>query len=73
MVGVSHPAAPDVFAMNQKPPVPPAPPRPADARAERLAAALRDNLRRRKVQGKARAAEAESPPPAPQSPHIPGK
>ena len=33
--------------------------------AERLAAALRENLRRRKAQSRARAEEPEPPPPRP--------
>ena len=47
---------------------PPAkPPTPAEDRATRLAAALRENLKRRKAQARAREAEAiaEADPPAP--------
>jgi hypothetical protein len=44
----------------------------ADRRAERLRAALRENLKRRKVQSKGRAAEApEVDVPADESPHDP--
>ncbi len=51
--------------MPDEPPPRPAPPAPAgrDARAERLAAALRENLRRRKAQSRARAA-GDTPPAA---------
>jgi hypothetical protein len=39
---------------DQKPPVAPLPPRSPGAREARLAAALRDNLRRRKAQARGR-------------------
>jgi len=53
-----------VIAMNQKPPSGPAEPPPKPAlpdRKDRLAAALRENLKRRKAQGRARAASAVEP------------
>jgi hypothetical protein len=40
------------------------PSNPVDSRAERLAAALRANLHRRKAQGRARAGAADAPPEA---------
>ncbi len=40
----------------------PAPPRQAEDRAERLAAALRENLKRRKAQARAREPAAEQAP-----------
>jgi hypothetical protein len=43
--------------------------KPTPSREERLAAALRDNLRRRKA--KARALEAAAAPPKPESPEEP--
>ncbi len=43
----------------------------ADERAGRLAAALRENLRRRKAQARARAAETQAPCPAEPSPEEP--
>jgi hypothetical protein len=45
------------------------PPKPALSREERLAAALRENLRRRKAQ--ARAKDAVEAPPQPDSPQKP--
>jgi hypothetical protein len=45
------------------------PPKPAPSREERLAAALRENLRRRKA--KARALDAAEAPPQPDSPEKP--
>jgi len=46
------------------------PPKPAPTREERLAAALRENLRRRKAQARAR--DAAEAPPKPESPEKPG-
>ncbi len=43
----------------------------ADERAERLAAALRENLRRRKAQARARAGATQPPSPAEPSPEEP--
>ena len=39
---------------------------------ERLAAALRENLRRRKAQGRARAGQESEPRPAPAADSVPG-
>jgi hypothetical protein len=47
------------------------PPKPASSREERLAAALRENLRRRKA--KARALDAAQAPLKPDSPEKPGE
>jgi hypothetical protein len=47
------------------------PPKPAPSREERLAAALRENLRRRKAQARARdAAEAEPKPESPEKSNL---
>jgi len=46
------------------------PPKPAPTREERLAAALRENLRRRKAQARAR--DAAEAPRKPESPEKPG-
>ena len=56
-----HPARPATLPAMTRPP--PKPPAPAEDRAARLAAALRENLKRRKAQARARdAAEAPADP-----------
>ena len=50
--------------MTEKPPPGPPVQETKSAREARLAAALRENLRRRKAQARARAAEAPPKPPA---------
>ncbi len=52
--------------MSGEPPKREAPPKPPQtAREARLAAALRENLRRRKAQARARAEDPPAPPPPP--------